>query len=250
MPWWLAPALSVVGGMLSSRAQKGANDTDLVKLRNEANRSGFHPLTVLRATGGAGFTRGVHGGLSRMGALFSGASRMVGAYTSNQRQMVDDAYTAQFRAKQLRGMDQDYQIGKMTLSSMMNPTDEYEPYKQQGWVPVAYGDTMMKMDLSVARRFRIKPGDLIAPGEMTEIFGDTVGETIAALHTKGQIAVLAGDMSAWGILTARPPKQTVAEMVGRRRNQAAALANSATWSGMTDGYFSKLKLGQGLTLGY
>lgn len=124
MPWWLAPALSVVGGMLSSRAQRGANDTDLVKLRKEANRSGFHPLTVLRATGGAGFTRGVHGGLSRMGALFSGASRMVGAYNANQRQIVDDAYTAKFRNLQLQGMAQNIQIGKQQLAKMSVPFGE------------------------------------------------------------------------------------------------------------------------------
>lgn len=126
-PWLIQAGLSIVGGALTARAQRGANDTDLVKLRKEANRSGFHPLTVLRATGGAGFTRGVHGGLSRMGALFSGASRMVGAYNANQRQIVDDAYNAEFRSLQLQGMRQDIKIGKRTLANMVMQADFSNP---------------------------------------------------------------------------------------------------------------------------
>lgn len=52
-------------------ANKMANQgTDLGKLRAEAEANGFNPLTVLRATGGAGFKQDVNMG---SGALASAA---------------------------------------------------------------------------------------------------------------------------------------------------------------------------------
>lgn len=39
-------------------AKQGASGVDLVKLRDEAVKAGFNPLTVLNATGGAGYGRG------------------------------------------------------------------------------------------------------------------------------------------------------------------------------------------------
>lgn len=51
-------APSLVGGMFGLAQQREANKgTDLVQLRNSALRAGFNPLTVLTATGGAGFQR-------------------------------------------------------------------------------------------------------------------------------------------------------------------------------------------------
>ena len=210
MPWWLGPALAVVGGMLSSRAQRGANDTDLVKLRNEANRSGFHPLTVLRATGGAGFTRGVHGGLSRMGALFSGASRMVGAYNANQRQIVDDAYNAEFRKQQILGMKQNLEIGKAQLSSMASPVDEYKGWRDKGYIFARYGKNEFKLDLDIAERQRIKPGQLLSVGDVEEIFGE-MPALFTGFTDQHHEAMMHGDYKNWTGMLAGTKSMTTKE---------------------------------------
>ena len=63
-------ALGAYGAKKSAKAMKGANDLDLKKLRREAEENGFNPLTVLRATGGQGSTKGPSGGLAS-GAFFS-----------------------------------------------------------------------------------------------------------------------------------------------------------------------------------
>jgi len=62
--------LKAFGAYKTSKSMKGANDLDLEKLRREAEENGFNPLTVLRATGGQGSTKGPSGGLAS-GAFFS-----------------------------------------------------------------------------------------------------------------------------------------------------------------------------------
>ena len=48
----------------AAKASANARQTDLKKLRDEAQASGFNPLTVLRATGGQGFNKGSSGALA------------------------------------------------------------------------------------------------------------------------------------------------------------------------------------------
>lgn len=62
-------ALSAFGARKTAKAMQGANDLDLAKLRREAEQNGFNPLTVLRATGGQGSTKGPSGNLAS-GAFF------------------------------------------------------------------------------------------------------------------------------------------------------------------------------------
>ena len=59
----LSIASNVVGGLLSYKSAKqqrkqalADQDNQFVRMRNAAQRAGFNPLTVLRATGGQGFT--------------------------------------------------------------------------------------------------------------------------------------------------------------------------------------------------
>jgi hypothetical protein len=59
----LSIASNVVGGLLSYQSAKqqrkqaiADQDNQFVRMRNAAQRAGFNPLTVLRATGGQGFT--------------------------------------------------------------------------------------------------------------------------------------------------------------------------------------------------
>jgi hypothetical protein len=62
MPW-LSIAAAAVSGLLSYKAAQqqrkqaiADQDNQYVRMRNAAQRAGFNPLTVLRATGGQGFT--------------------------------------------------------------------------------------------------------------------------------------------------------------------------------------------------
>jgi len=64
-----AAAIGAFGARKSAKAMRGANDLDLAKLRREAEENGFNPLTVLRATGGQGSTKGPSGKLAS-GAFF------------------------------------------------------------------------------------------------------------------------------------------------------------------------------------
>ena len=55
MSW--AAAVAAVASALGSRARSKAGQVDLGKLRRDAMKNGFNPLTVLQATGGQGFTK-------------------------------------------------------------------------------------------------------------------------------------------------------------------------------------------------
>ena len=62
-------AIGALGARKTAKSMRGANDLDLEKLRREAEKNGFNPLTVLRATGGQGSTKGPSGNLAS-GAFF------------------------------------------------------------------------------------------------------------------------------------------------------------------------------------
>ena len=60
-------ALGAVGALQKGKAAKQqaeSSQTDLKKLRDDAQAAGFNPLTVLRATGGQGFNKGSSGALA------------------------------------------------------------------------------------------------------------------------------------------------------------------------------------------
>ena len=60
MAAWIGPAISAAAGIFGALAGGGGGQQEtrlnLGRLRRQAERNGFNPLTVLRATGGAGFT--------------------------------------------------------------------------------------------------------------------------------------------------------------------------------------------------
>lgn len=47
---------TLLGGLFGKKKEKQTNEIDYVKLRDNAEKAGFNPLTALRAGGGAGFT--------------------------------------------------------------------------------------------------------------------------------------------------------------------------------------------------
>jgi hypothetical protein len=82
-----------IAGMQAWSARKSAKytaqarqntGTDLAKLRKEATVNGFNPLTVLRATGGQGFTRDPDVGKLASSAFYNSFSKGIGdAYYNN-----------------------------------------------------------------------------------------------------------------------------------------------------------------------
>ena len=105
---WGAIASAVVGSLFSYKAaQQQRNqaikdqDNQFVRMRNAAQRAGFNPLTVLRNTGGQGFT-----GLptiSKAAAFGNAAAGIFDAY----RQAPIDKYNKQVRDLTLKSMKAD-----------------------------------------------------------------------------------------------------------------------------------------------
>jgi hypothetical protein len=93
---FVGPALSYIGSRKNAKAQQkfalanqDAGKLDLSYLRNQALENGFNPLTVLRATGGAGSS--VSSGVPPMPSFFSGVGSFVNqsfdnVIRSNQQQ--------------------------------------------------------------------------------------------------------------------------------------------------------------------
>ena len=78
-------ALGAMGALQSAKAAKQqakSSQTDLKKLRDDAQAAGFNPPTVLRATGGQGFNKGSSGALAS--ATFWGNFANAGATALNE----------------------------------------------------------------------------------------------------------------------------------------------------------------------
>jgi hypothetical protein len=105
---WGQIASAVVGSLFSYKAaqeqrRQAINDQDnqFVRMRNAAQRAGFNPLTVLRNTGGQGFT-----GLptiSKAAAFGNAAAGIFDAY----RQAPIDKYNKQIRDLTIKSMKAD-----------------------------------------------------------------------------------------------------------------------------------------------
>ena len=83
MAGWLAPALQLGGavlGMIGGRRQEPQNQSiDFKRLRKEAQRAGFNPVTALQATGGQGFQRGFGSSMTNL-ELLGGAMGAAGDF--------------------------------------------------------------------------------------------------------------------------------------------------------------------------
>lgn len=105
---WGQIASAVVGSLFSYKAAQEQRrqaikdqDNQFVRMRNAAQRAGFNPLTVLRNTGGQGFT-----GLptiSKAAAFGNAAAGIFDAY----RQAPIDKYNKQVRDLTIKGMNAD-----------------------------------------------------------------------------------------------------------------------------------------------
>ncbi len=211
---WLVPALQMGAALIGAKASGDAakasqRGTDLKKLRKEAEAAGFNPLTVLRATGGQGFNKGSSGALASASfwSSFASSAGQIASQFDPHKQMMR-RYDAEIAKETLWNMknEDDRQevylgIAQDRFSLDKQQLSNSDPYKGYGkTIPVRYGDGVYDLEITVAKRMGFKPNDLISPGELPDIFGELTGETIGALATKGQNAVMGGNRSAWQLL--------------------------------------------------
>lgn len=211
---WLVPALQVGAALIGAKASGDAakasqTGTDLKKLRKESEAAGFNPLTVLRATGAQGFNKGSSGALASASfwSSFANSAGQIAMQFDPHRQMMR-RYDAEIAKETLWNMknEDDRQevylgIAQDRLSLDKQQFVNSDPYKGYGkTIPVRYGDGVYDLEITVAKRMGFKPNDLISPGELPDIFGELTGESIGALATKGQNAVMGGNGSAWQLM--------------------------------------------------
>jgi len=175
----ISGALSAYGNHKATKAHFNAAQTDLVKLRNQAERAGFNPLTVLRQTGGQGFQKGYAGGLSSAN-FYSALGNGISNYNNGE-------YLQQSRDIQIATAQKGY-----TLMGAQAP----DPYSGFGdTIPVKIGNVEANLKTDVAKRLKLEPGNNVTPGEMAEIFGEIWGEGISALYTQIQENILEGGVT-------------------------------------------------------
>jgi hypothetical protein len=119
----LSMASSVVSGLSSYAAAKAQRkqaiadqDNQYVRMRNAAQRAGFNPLTVMRATGGQGFT-----GLPVISKAAAFGNMATGIFDA-VRQLPIDKYNKQVRDLELEQRRADVAIAKQTLGAMSKAT--------------------------------------------------------------------------------------------------------------------------------
>jgi hypothetical protein len=122
MPW-LNIAAAAIGGLLSYKAAQqqrkqaiADQDNQYVRMRNAAQRAGFNPLTVMRATGGQGFT-----GLPVISKAAAFGNAAAGIFDA-VRQAPIDKYNKQVRELELEQRRADVAIAKQTLGAMSKAT--------------------------------------------------------------------------------------------------------------------------------
>jgi hypothetical protein len=204
---------AIGGGLDSAYAKseqsKANKHNPLAKLRRQAEEAGFNPLTVLRATGGQGFQNGSSAILASgsFWANFGNISQQIATQFDPHKQMMRryDADIAKETVWNMKNEDDRQEvylgIAQDRLSLDKEQLVNSDPYKGYGkTIPVRYGDGVYDLEITVAKRLGFKPNDLISPGDLPEIFGELTGESIGALATKGQNAVMGGDGSAWQLL--------------------------------------------------
>ena len=111
-----AATIGAIGARKSAKAMRGANDLDLAKLRREAEQNGFNPLTVLRATGGQGSTKGPTGNLAS-GAFFQ-------TFAQGIPSILEANYNKKMKAAQLENVNLQNEQMTVQIAGLNNP---YKP---------------------------------------------------------------------------------------------------------------------------
>ena len=187
-------ALGAFGAVQKSKATKQqaeASQTDLKKLRDDAQAAGFNPLTVLRATGGQGFNKGSSAALAS--ATFWGSFANSGLSALNdfdpynqKRKQLD----MQQSVANLDNTKTSTAYTKGLIGQLASNIDPYAPYKDT--VPVRVGRETLQLDMSVAKRMGIEPNSVITPGDLEELLGEVHGNLASTVAVEIQEAVLPG----------------------------------------------------------
>lgn len=117
-----AKTQAIVGGLASYVAAKqqrkqaiADQDNQYVRMRDAAQRAGFNPLTVLRNTGGQGFT-----GLPVISKAAAFGNMATGIFDA-VRQAPIDKYNQQVRDLEIKQRQADLKIAGMTIGKMSKP---------------------------------------------------------------------------------------------------------------------------------
>ena len=157
---------------------------------NAARAAGINPLTALRSVGANTSTTQFHAPiLTSMPAKSSYFERAVNVgklyfgYKDFQSQRAISATNTR--------LEQDY-IRSQTRLNNFNTQTAFDPYAGRTSIPVQVGYETKQLEVSVARRLKILPGDTLMPGELAEIQGEFWGEVGVAVSTDVQAAIISG----------------------------------------------------------
>lgn len=155
-----------------------------------ARAAGINPLTALRSVGANTSTTQFHAPiLTSMPAKTSFFERAVNVgklyfgYKDFQSQRAISATNTR--------LEQDY-IRSQTKLNNFNTQTAFDPYAGRTSIPVQVGFETKQLEVSVARRLKILPGDTLMPGELAEIQGEFWGEIGSAFATNVQDAIISG----------------------------------------------------------
>jgi len=155
-----------------------------------ARAAGINPLTALRSVGANTSTTQFHSPiLTSMPAKSSYFERAVNVgklyfgYKDFQSQRALTATNTR--------LEQDY-IRSQTRLNNFNTQTAFDPYAGVTSIPVQVGFETKQLEVSVARRLKVLPGDTLMPGELAEIQGEFWGEVGSAFATNVQDAIISG----------------------------------------------------------
>jgi hypothetical protein len=189
-------AKAAIGGAVSAVAgnigRKTTNPSiDFQAMRDDAQRAGFNPLTVMRSGGMSGYMIPAMSKQSFAGQMLGGA--MTGAFDAWANKDID-AYNAEVRRLDIEQRKADLSISRSTISQMNTPAtrDYMQDYLENpdGFTQmrsIAGENIMVRND--ILYRLRLPPGAVYGIAEDAEaVFGEIGGE-ITGVGNIGDTAV-------------------------------------------------------------
>lgn len=206
---------------------RAATGYDLQKLRDQAYAAGFNPLTVLEATGGAGYegrgavletpflsTAQAYANRANIDMGTAGQVVDTAGYVGDALAAAAQTYFAQRDAdarldleRQQLGLQRDelaWRREEYAASAFGSPvrsmhaTHEPEPSEQFGPWPMVSVRTPRgweKIEPTIARRLDIQPGDFIMADDWEAIYGDTISNAYQGVDWVGKHRPVAEDYS-------------------------------------------------------
>lgn len=163
--------VNAYGARQQAKAQAQAGQLDLGRLRAEAQAHGFNPLTVLGATGGAGFQSGpaVPGFLSMASGMIGPAFQQ---QFENTRQRTNDAIANSLLEAQTTNLKAQTARLQTSLTRSATPIQP-KTWDEWGYIN-AYNPSGMPIRVhgAIADRLGIEPGGVYLAGDDEEVLGD------------------------------------------------------------------------------